>query len=346
MPLAEKIKGKDSFFIQLKNNTSQALPVVLFDIFGSQENNNAIPGDFPVYTFDVTNLIVDSVAKNLYTLAVLAAPYSTGIYQLFTADNAGNASFATATQIVNTLNTMGIGQFSVVAGNIISISTRQYILSSINVTDLEDAAHSTTFGTDFTLGGSLIYDPGYSSGLIGSFIQIPTGNAFWINTPGNFDGPYNRSNIYANKNDTIDRGFFANITVSSARTVYIGVSFSNRFGGNNLSSNAILYLNSTKIIDISSGATLTALAADVNTQLGSAYTANQITYTCWFIFPVNLVAGNNLIQMKDDANGATQTNVMGLEVYDNTDTEIKAATSYNQLNVLFSTIDYLNKPLF
>lgn len=346
MPSVNEIVSKEKFFLQITNNTSQTLPVVLFDFVGAYNGVNAIPGDIPKYTYDLTPALNDAIAKSLNTVAVLAAPYNTGIYELFTAINIGSATFTTAAQIVSALNTMGIGQFNIVAGNTIEIISRQYILSSISTTSPDPALHSTTFGTNFTLGGSLIYDPGYTSGLIGSFTQIDPGNSFWINTLSDFEGPYNRTNIYANKNDDIDRSFFANIYSAIAKTVYVGFSFSNRNGLNNNSSFAYLYLNNNKIVDVSSNAMLTALASDVNTQLSTAYTAAEITYTCWFIIPVQLQAGNNLLQMIDFNNNAVQMNVAGLEVYDNTFDEIKDATSYSQLNLLFSSIDYLNKPLF
>lgn len=105
-----------------------------------------------------------------------------------------------------------------------------------------------------------------------------------------------------------------------------------------------LYLNGVKIIDLPDNTALNAVAANVNAGLGTAYTNSNISFVVWSIIPVSLIAGNNLIQFS--AKGNINLDVMGLEVYDNTAAEIAAATSASQLNVLFSSIDYVGQLMF
>jgi len=345
MGYTDKIKGRDGIYIKIQNNTNAVMPVSLFDIFNS--NQSAAAGSMPQYTWDLTSALSDAIANGLYNIAVLAAPYNTGIYQLYTATNTGNAPFTTIQQILNVLNQMSLGNFYLVSGNTITTYSRLFIFSSINTTILLNSSHSTaTFGTTFTTGGSLILDPGYSVGLIGTTKRIPLINDFWINPPGNLDGPFNRSNIFAAKSFNIDRSFFANVFVNQAKTVYIGFSVST-YNGSNASSYFKVYVNGSKIADISSAGALNAFAANVNTEIGTAFAGNQITYICWTIIPVQLVTGNNLIQFIKSADGGSGFDIAGMEIYDNTVLEIEDAISYSDLNLLFSSYNnYFNKPLF
>jgi hypothetical protein len=139
-------------------------------------------------------------------------------------------------------------------------------------------------------------------------------------------------------------GLFANVNVASAKTVYIGFSFSRSAASVDSSNFGELYLNGVKIIDLPDNTALNAVAANVNAGLGTAYTNSNISFVVWSIIPVSLIAGNNLIQFS--AKGNINLDVMGLEVYDNTAAEIAAATSASQLNVLFSSIDYVGQLMF
>lgn len=338
-------KRKTFILVQVKNNTLSNQNIVLFDVTGAYNSQNAIAGT-TTFSADLTADIANATAKGLYTVAVLAIAPGQTTYQLYTANNEGNAPFTTVSQVLTALNNLGIGTFYQVAGNNIAVQSMGYTYSNISLTQILTAAHdSAIFGNTYTTGGSLIYDPGFTQGLVGNFTQISLANAFWKNTGGSFNGPYNRSSIYANNVNDIDLSLFANINMSTARTVYIGISFS-VYVGFNLSTYTELYVNGQKIVDITSNATLTAMAANVNGILGTAYTNSNISFVCWHIIPVSLTAGNNVIQMIDKSNSGIQVDAMGIEVYDNTAAEIQAATSYSELNLLFSGIQYSGSPLF
>jgi hypothetical protein len=131
-----------------------------------------------------------------------------------------------------------------------------------------------------------------------------------------------------------------------AKQVYIGFSFS-YVNIINISAFAELYVNNIKVMDIANNAALTALKNSVNTALGTNYDKDNITFVCWYIIPVNFVAGENIVQFINKDNATTNTiKISGMEIYDNTSAEIQAATAYNQLNLLFSSVDYTSKLFF
>lgn len=341
----EPIVDKTYMYVRVKNNTSAVQNIVLFDVAGAYNAQNAINGT-TTYSVDMTADLAAAITKGLHTVTVLAiSPGQTG-YQLYTVNNAGNLPFQNIDQVVTALNNLSIGIFFVVAGNTIAVQGRGYTFSNISITSLLTAQHDTnTYGTNFTTGGSLIYDPGYSLDLKGNFNQISLANAFWKNTFGSFNGPYNRCNVYANNPDNVELSLFGNFNAAQSKTVYIGISFSKNTGTNQ-SSFAQLYLNNVKLINVTTNSELNGIASNVNTILGTAYTGSEITYICWHIIPVVLQAGNNVVQLVSKSNVTAAINFMGLEVYDNTSAEIQAATSYSELNVLFSGIQYSGKSLF
>lgn len=341
----EPIVDKTYMYVRVKNNTSAAQNIVLFDLAGAFNSQNAINGT-TTFSVNLTTDLAQSISKGLYTVAILAIPFGGSTYQLYTSNNVNNAPFQNINEVVNTLNNLSIGIFYVVSGNTIAVQGKGYYFSNISLTRLYVAAHDTgIFGNNYTVGGSLIYDPGYSVGLVGNFTQINLANAFWKNTLLSFNGPFNRSNIYANNAVDIDLSFFANINMSQPKTVYLGISTA-EFVGFNQKLYFQLYVNGVLTLDLSTNASLLAMATNVNSILGTAYTADEISFICWHILPIALVAGNNIIQAIILGNDGVQVDVIGLEVYDNTPIEIQNATSYSELNVLFSSIQYSGKLFF
>jgi hypothetical protein len=341
----EKIKGKERFTLQIVNNTNQKQNIVLFDLLGNYNDINGYAGNIN-YTFDLTSGLAAAIAKGLYTVAVLVIVHGQTQYELATYNMPGNVPFSNINQIVFALNQLGLGEFTIVAGNTVTIETKVNILSTVNISELKQAIHDTSYGSDFTTGGSLIYDPGYTIDLLGTFTQISLVNSFWKNTISSFNGPYNRSSILAPNLLGVDRSFFASINMPEAKQVYIGFSFS-YVNIINISAFAELYVNNIKVMDIANNAALTALKNSVNTALGTNYDKDNITFVCWYIIPVNFVAGENIVQFINKDNATTNTiKISGMEIYDNTSAEIQAATAYNQLNLLFSSVDYTSKLFF
>mgnify|MGYP006350206899 CR=1 FL=1 len=319
------------FFLNIQNNTANAQNVVLFDVLGAYNGTNAAAGNIK-YQWDITTELADAVTNAESTMIVLAAmvngPFTKYTYVKPSETNVPDW-FTTADQVVTGLNTLGIGTFTNV-GNIITGYSLNAI-SSINICNTYTAAAnggSLVFGTN----GSLIYDTGYTTALIGNLSQINTGNAFWINNPAaSLAGPFSRAAITPVAAPAISTGFFGQISLSAAQTVYIGFSFTGNQGN--------IYVNNELIINLPGAGQITNVGNNVNTVLGTAFNTSNIIFNCWHIIPVTLPAGTSIIQM--DAIG-----IMGLEIYGNTAVQIAAAGSYNDLNLLLTSIDYAGNQFF
>ncbi len=109
-------------------------------------------------------------------------------------------------------------------------------------------------------------------------------------------------------------GFTQTISVPSTKTYYIGMAADNylrfKIDGSTIMSKDSLFAENFKI---------------------------------WHIYPVVLTAGTHTIQMEARNDGGPAS--MGAEIYDNTALEIAAATSYCDLNVIFSTKDMIGQSL-
>lgn len=317
------------FYLNIQNRTNKRQKVVLFDAVGAYSGTNAAAGNIK-YQWDITTELADALLNTEKTLVLLAAAPG-GTYQKFTYVKPSVTGepeyFATAEQVVTGLNSFGIGTFDN-TGNIIT-GYSNYEISSLNICNLYTAIASTPDANN-TLNGSLIYDAGYTTGLIGNLSQISTGNSFWTNifTTG---GPLNRSSINATVIVTPPVNFFGQTRQNAAITVYLGIGFK--------ANSANIYVNNQLVINLANIAAIQAVGNNVNTVLSTAYSINTIMYNCWHIIPVQLQPGNNIIQVET-------SQAVGMEVYNNTAAEIAAATSYNDLNLLFSSIDYAGDDFF
>jgi hypothetical protein len=112
-------------------------------------------------------------------------------------------------------------------------------------------------------------------------------------------------------------GFSRTFTLSAAKTVYIGM------GADNV---AMVKLNGTLFIQ-QPGAIVPPVIGDGTLEMQNHF--------YWNIYPVTLAAGTHIIEMTALNQGSVAC--MGVEVYDNTEAEILAATSEADLNILFST---------
>lgn len=175
--------------------------------------------------------------------------------------------------------------------------------------------------------GSYIYNPGYSLDGTGTSTQISTVNAFWRNgagtcTPGTIsDGPMNRCALWATTTlSNQDIGFSICVDIPSPETYYIG------FGCDNY---GILRIDGQTIIE------------QDPTALDIQYGIVGAPFHVWHIYPVVMTAGTHVIELigHNDSPPAA----LGAEIYLNTLSEIQAATSYGDLNLIFSTKDYVGE---
>jgi hypothetical protein len=177
--------------------------------------------------------------------------------------------------------------------------------------------------------GTYIYDAGYSLDGTGTSTQIPVTNPFWVNGAGAcannnaIDGPLNRSGLWtstASSGQSI--GFSVCLNLSATKQYFIGIACDN-YGK--------IIVDGVTIINQDQNA--------LNTQYGGT----GISFKVWHIYPVTLTAGPHIIEMI----GVNDSSVaaFGAELYDNTAAEIESALSYNDLNVVFSTKDYIGQPI-
>lgn len=181
----------------------------------------------------------------------------------------------------------------------------------------------------YTSCGSYIYDPGYATNGTGTSAIISLANPFWINGNGDCgnhtltDGPLNRSGLWSTTElSNQDIGFSVCIDIMTAATYYIGIGCDN-YG--------IIKLDGVTVVSQS------AAALDIQYSVGGA------PFKIWHIYPVELTAGNHVLEMiGHNVSGAAG---FGCEVYANTPAEIAAATAYAQLNLIFSSKDYIGQPI-
>lgn len=176
--------------------------------------------------------------------------------------------------------------------------------------------------------GSYIYDLGYNINGTGTSSQINLANPFWKNggtcvDNNTTDGPLNRSGVWASVAQlNQDIGFGVCINIPESKTYYVAIGSDNH---------GIIQLDGVSIVNQD----VAALAA----QYPSA--GLLVCFRIWHIYPVNIPAGNHILTLlgHNDSGPAS----VGCEVYDNTSAEIIAATGYPDLNLVFSSKDYVGQ---
>lgn len=327
--------SEEDIYLKIRNTSTSAQRVYLFDVVGKYNAVNSIGNGTSVtrYEWDITASLATAIFRGFTWLTVIAAANPSGNYQLYTYENPGGV-WANVDEVVVGLNTLGLGVFSNI-GNIIMSSNDAFLISSINLGISDNATAETEANSD--INGSLIYDSGYTNGLIGNFTRINLGNAFWINNPpGIIDGPFNRSAVTFPTAPSFKVGsYFVQIDSLVTKVVYVGISFVGSIsdGGSNL------YLNNALVWRVTTNAEEAAVAANVNAILGTAYPQVTIMESLFHIVPVTLQPGRNIFQV--DFTGA-----IAMEIYDNTAVQIAAATGYGGLNVLFKGSDQVGQPVF
>ncbi|MBO9729348.1 MAG: hypothetical protein J7623_11985 [Chitinophaga sp.] len=125
-----------------------------------------------------------------------------------------------------------------------------------------------------------------------------------------YGGPMNRAGVWANVPTMQWVTFSVKRTLTRSGTYYIGVAADNQF----------------------------KVSID-GVEIAKYTSSNQGAFEFWFILPVTMTAGTHVITLsaKDDSSPAG----VAAEMYDNTEAEIRAATSYSMLNLVFSTKDMI-----
>jgi hypothetical protein len=186
--------------------------------------------------------------------------------------------------------------------------------------DTVAAVHSS-----YSTYGTYIYHPGFASNGTGVSDQITTSNPFWINGPSNTTaGPLNRCGLWTTSTPAgQDIGFSVCLTLPASKVYYIGVGGDNR---------CKIVIDGVVIVDQNVSALATQYSADA-----------QISFKVWHVYPVTLAAGPHIIELigHNDSSSAA----LGAEIYNNTPEELATSTSYADLDLIFSTKDYVGGPV-
>jgi hypothetical protein len=166
-------------------------------------------------------------------------------------------------------------------------------------------------------GGARIYAPGYAldgSGTVSTSLLIPH---FWVN--GNYawdsagrnttDSRMNVCGIWS-AGSTPDNefiGFSRKITLSAAKTYYVGIA------GDNV---VRITVNGVKLVE----------AQNID---------GGPNFNYWNIYPIQLRAGDNFVELMGMNLGGPAG--FGAEIYDMTESELSAAASESDLNIIFTT---------
>lgn len=161
----------------------------------------------------------------------------------------------------------------------------------------------------YSLKGSVICDS-YDTFGNGVYTSISSSNAFWINNTST-DGPFNRCAVWAaTLKDNQDVGFSVCVDIPADKEYYLG------FGIDNYAT-----------VKVDSKVLLKTGAVD------------PVQY--WMIYKLALTRGKHFVEVL--GTNVSGPGAIGFEIYDNTKAEIASATSYNDLNLIFSTKDEVGK---
>lgn len=196
----------------------------------------------------------------------------------------------------------------------------------------------TTFGNSYGTYGVKLFNSGYTVNGVGSFISWKASDAggtyagtFWANPLGSYtDGRLNNTGFWsAESPNSLAKGTL-NFTasVASTGTYYLGIGCDNKTS---------VYLDNELI-----------LFQDTNSE----------NYAYWNIYPITLTSGSHnfkLLGINNDDNPTGNTpGLMGIEIYNNTSTEISSSITAAPLgssipagiNLVYSSKDNLNKAIF
>jgi hypothetical protein len=245
--------------------------------------------------------------------------YGSGGYRVY--DGSGNIVPFPNGSSVSTANPWWVGGLcsaqSQGQGDIVRLSTTQATSTSLTPSHTDSVA----FAQDIVAKSQL--------SLTSDASTSPPPNCSLLDTPrnGQWCGPLNRCGVYSclgySGGDRQPAGNGTTVVITRCITVPTSGTYYLGAGGDNICTVAI------------DGTTVTPLV------LSSA--GNGDNYVVWCFIPITLTAGQHTITITG-ANGGTYAS-MGAEIYNNTLAQIEAASSYSDLNLIFSTKDLIGEPL-
>jgi hypothetical protein len=186
-------------------------------------------------------------------------------------------------------------------------------------------AYTRTFA-EYSMSGTTIFEPGWNVNGTGTVNTVLNTPSLWKNTTTT-NGPLNRTGLWVNLDtaDPVDYpldvwvGFNFCVTGFTGGTYYIGLGADNEYR---------LEIDGNVILDTSS-------------QLGTPESLDK--FRKWHVYPVTLTGGQHIIGLY----GYNQTNPginpagFGCEIYDNTLSQLINASSINDLNIVFSSTEFI-----
>lgn len=163
---------------------------------------------------------------------------------------------------------------------------------------------NSSFVSSYNSGGTRIYTTAGGSAVAATLTSAP----LWRGTCASSGcGPLNRCGIWpCGSTSTLNQWltFEKAVVFPASKTYYIGVSADN---------NMRLKIDGQLIVE----------------------TTDDYTFSYWHVYPVTLGAGTHIISISGKNAGGEYA--LGCEIYDNTQAQLTAATSYSQLSVLYTT---------
>jgi hypothetical protein len=170
--------------------------------------------------------------------------------------------------------------------------------------------------TDYSDFGTRFYNTGFNYDGTGTILQTSTTNVVWRKTPGLLDGPLNRCGVSGSTiQNFIWYGFSACLSgITTSKTYYVGIGADNEFR---------LVLDGQEILNTYTTAT----------------SGNTSTFRYWNVYPVTLSSGDHTLELygMNDPGAGLNPHAFGMEVYNNTLSQLTGATSVGDLNVLWSS---------
>ena len=171
-------------------------------------------------------------------------------------------------------------------------------------------------GVEYSVSGTSFYDAGFNSDGTGTILLNSSTAPLWKNSPINFsNGPMNRCAVWYSAYTITNTwlGFSTCLTgITNENTYYVGIAADNEYR---------LVLDGVEIL---------------NTLDGSMDELDKFNW--WHVYPVTIPSGNHTLELYGLDYGVIAG--FGMEIYDNTLSELTGATTLGDLNIIFSSSGY------
>ena len=201
-------------------------------------------------------------------------------------------------------------------------STTCYRVNETNATPPVDAIPLVRRGaSEYSDSGTRFYNAGYSTGGTGTIASTSFTAPLWVNSPTNTtNGPMNRCAIWYSAYTITNTwlGFSTCLSgVSQTNTYYVGIAADNEFR---------LVLDGVQILNT----------------IGNSMAPSD-KFKVWHVYPVTIPAGDHTLELYGLDYGVIAG--FGMEIYDNTLSELTGATTLGDLNIIFSSSGYTQADL-